>query len=87
LVPSFDPSRLSDSEREAYLAHVDQKGHAAVANLFSATLQTASMLQSRRFTPEEIAEALAGKLCDTRTAVLLRAMARQAIELSSAAGE
>jgi hypothetical protein len=80
LVPGFDPSRLSDSEREAYVAYVEQKGPDAVANLFSTRLRTAGVLRSRRFTPEEIAEAIAGKLWDTRTAVLLQAMVRQILE-------
>ena len=96
-MPDFDSSKLSASERAAYLDRLNGDGPNEVAGLFETQLRAASMLREEGKSPAEIAALIMGDYYDAdhltiggpvvrhQSIVLLEAMVRQAIELVSEA--
>jgi hypothetical protein len=92
-MPDFDPSRLTDPERSAYLAHLECAGPGDVDSRFAIVIWWVGMLRDMGKKPEEIAETIGGEYRDPDRAMvpgptiryvtltLTRAMVRQALEL------
>jgi hypothetical protein len=91
-VPDFDSSKLSDSERAAWLDRLEGDGPNEVAGLFETQLRAVSMLREEGKSPAEIAALIMGDYYDAdhltiggpvvrhQQIVLLEAMVRQAVE-------
>ena len=92
-MPDFDPSKLSPSERAAWIERLKGDGPNEVAGLFETQLRAVSMLREEGKSPAEIAALIMGDYYDAdyltiggpvvrhQQIVLLEAMVRQAVEL------
>jgi hypothetical protein len=92
-MPDFDPSKLSPSERAAWIERLKGDGPNELAGLFETQLRAVSMLRDEGKSPAEIAALIMGDYYDAdhltiggpvvrhQQIVLLEAMVRQAVEL------
>jgi hypothetical protein len=92
-MPDFDPSKLSPSERAAWIERLKGDGTNEVAGLFETQLRAVSLLREEGKSPAEIAALIMGDYYDAdhltiggpvvrhQQIVLLEAMVRQAVEL------
>jgi hypothetical protein len=92
-MPDFDPSKLSPSERAAWIERLKGDGPNEVAGLFETQLRAVSMLREEGKSPAEIAALIMGDYYDAdhltiggpvvrhQQIVLLEAMVRQAVEM------
>lgn len=90
---AFDSTKLSPSERAAWIERLKGDGPNEVAGLFETQLRAVSMLREERKSPAEIAALIMGGYYDAdhltiggpvvrhQQIVLLEAMVRQAIEM------
>jgi hypothetical protein len=91
-LPDFDSTKLSDSERAAWIDRLEGDGANEIAGLFETQIRAASMLRDEGKSPAEIVALIMGDYYDAdhlmiggpvvrhQQIVLLEAMVRQAVE-------